>query len=40
MRMRGTEKIDEHETYEVIGRREGKPPILLYLDQHSGRSPL
>jgi photosynthetic reaction center cytochrome c subunit len=36
MRMRGTEKIDEHETYEVIGHREGKPPILLYLDQHSG----
>ena len=28
--------IDAHATYEVIGQREGKPPIELYFDQQSG----
>lgn len=36
IRVRGTEKIDDHNTYEVIGRRETKPPIRLYFDQQSG----
>jgi outer membrane lipoprotein-sorting protein len=31
------EKIDGHETYLVIGRNEGQPPLRLYLDQHSGQ---
>jgi outer membrane lipoprotein-sorting protein len=30
------EKIDGHETYLVIGRSEGQPPLRLYLDQQSG----
>ena len=34
--MRGTEKIDDHEAYLVIGRREGKPPLRLYFDEQSG----
>jgi hypothetical protein len=34
--VRGTEKIDDHETYLVIGRREGKPPLRLYFDKQSG----
>jgi hypothetical protein len=36
MRARGTEKISDHETYLVVGRREGKPPIRLYFDEQSG----
>ena len=32
----GTEKIGDHETYVVIGQREGKPPIQLYFDEQSG----
>jgi photosynthetic reaction center cytochrome c subunit len=36
MRVRGTEKVDDHATYVVIGQREGKPPIQLYFDQQSG----
>lgn len=36
MRVHGTEKIGDHETYEVVGRREGKPPLRLYFDQQSG----
>ena len=32
----GTEKIGDQETYLVIGEREGKPPLRLYFDQHSG----
>lgn len=32
----GSEKIDDHETYVVVGQREGKPPIQLYFDQQSG----
>ena len=34
--VRGTEKIDDHDTYLVIGRREGKPPLRLYFDEQSG----
>jgi len=36
MRGRGTEKIDNREAYVVTGFREGKPPILLFLDEQSG----
>jgi photosynthetic reaction center cytochrome c subunit len=32
----GTEKIGESETYEVVGEREGKPPIQLYFDTQTG----
>jgi photosynthetic reaction center cytochrome c subunit len=32
----GTEKIDDHETYVVVGQRQDKPPIRLYFDQQSG----
>ncbi len=34
--VRESEKIDAHATYEVVGQREGKPPIELYFDQQSG----
>lgn len=30
------EKIDGHETYLVVGRNVGQPPLRLYLDQQSG----
>jgi photosynthetic reaction center cytochrome c subunit len=30
------EKIDGHETYLVVGRNEGQPPLRLYLDKESG----
>ncbi len=30
------EKIDGHDTYLVLGRNEGQPPLRLYLDQQSG----
>jgi photosynthetic reaction center cytochrome c subunit len=30
------EKIDGHDTYLVVGRSEGKPPLRLYLDKESG----
>jgi photosynthetic reaction center cytochrome c subunit len=36
MEVRESEKIDTHATYEVVGQREGKPPIQLYFDQQSG----
>jgi photosynthetic reaction center cytochrome c subunit len=36
MRVRGTEKIGDHEAYVVVGQREGEPPIRLYFDQQSG----
>lgn len=36
MKAQGPEKIGDHETYKVVGRREGKPPIELYFDQQSG----
>jgi len=34
--VRGTEKIDDHDAYLVIGEREGKTPLRLYFDVHSG----
>jgi hypothetical protein len=34
--VRGTEKIGEHDTYLVVGRREGKTPLRLYFDAQSG----
>ncbi len=30
------EKIDGHDTYLVVGRTEGQPPLRLYLDKESG----
>ncbi len=30
------EKIDGHDTYLVLGRNEGQPPLRLYVDQQSG----
>ncbi len=36
MRVRGSEKVGDHEAYVVVGRREGKPPIRLYFDEQSG----
>jgi outer membrane lipoprotein-sorting protein len=30
------EKIDGHDTYLVVGRNEGQPPMRLYFDQQSG----
>ena len=36
MRVRGTEKVGDHEAYVVVGRREAKPPIRLYFDEQSG----
>ena len=30
------EKIDGHDTYVVVGRSEGQPPLRLYLDKDSG----
>ena len=36
MRVRGTEKVGDHEAYVVVGRRESKPPIHLYFDEQSG----
>jgi photosynthetic reaction center cytochrome c subunit len=36
MLMHGTEKVGDRETYIVLGRREGKPPIRLYFDEQTG----
>jgi photosynthetic reaction center cytochrome c subunit len=33
---RGSEKVDDRDTYLVVGRREGKPPLRLYFDAQSG----
>lgn len=30
------EKIDGHDTYLVVGRNEGQPPLRLYIDQQTG----
>jgi photosynthetic reaction center cytochrome c subunit len=35
-RVESGERIDGHETYLVVGRNEGQPPLLLYFDQQSG----
>jgi photosynthetic reaction center cytochrome c subunit len=34
--VQGTEKIGDHDSYLVIGKREGKPPLKLYFDAQSG----
>ena len=36
MKVRGPEKIGDHDAYVIVGEREGKPPIKLYFDQQSG----
>lgn len=36
VRMQGTEKVGDQDTYVVVGRRENKPPIILYFDKQSG----
>lgn len=36
MEVRESEKIDNRATFELVGQREGKPPIQLYFDQESG----
>jgi photosynthetic reaction center cytochrome c subunit len=36
LEVRGSEKIDGHDAYLVIGQREGKPPLQLYFDEQSG----
>jgi photosynthetic reaction center cytochrome c subunit len=35
-RVRGTEKVGDHDAFLVIGQREGKPPLKLYFDEQSG----
>jgi photosynthetic reaction center cytochrome c subunit len=35
-KVRGMEKIGEHDTYFVAGQREGKTPLELYFDEKSG----
>jgi len=35
-KVRGTEKVGEHDAYLVVGQREGKPPLQLYFDEQSG----
>jgi photosynthetic reaction center cytochrome c subunit len=35
-KVRGREKIGDHEAYLVVGQREGKPPLRLYFDDKSG----
>jgi photosynthetic reaction center cytochrome c subunit len=36
LKVRGTEKIGDHDAYLVVGQREGKTPIRLYFDEQSG----
>jgi len=36
MRVRGTEKVGDHEAYVIVGQREGRPPIQLFFDEQSG----
>jgi outer membrane lipoprotein-sorting protein len=36
VQVRGTEKVDEHDAYLVVGEREGKTPLRLYFDEKSG----
>jgi|SRR5271166_2605108 len=36
VRVQGKEKIGDHETYVVVGSRQGKPPVQLYFDPQSG----
>ena len=36
MRIQGTEKIADHETYVLVGMRDGKTPIRLFFDEQTG----
>jgi hypothetical protein len=36
MKVLGTEKIGDHETYVMVGQREGRTPIRLYFDEQTG----
>ena len=36
LEVRGIEKVGDHDAYLVVGRREGKTPLRLYLDEQSG----
>lgn len=36
VQVRGMEKVDDHDAYLVVGKREGKPPLRLYFDGQSG----
>jgi photosynthetic reaction center cytochrome c subunit len=36
LQVQGSEPVDGHEAYIVVGEREGKPPLRLYFDQQSG----
>ncbi len=35
-KVKGTEKIEDHDAYVVIGQRKGKTPLRLYFDEQSG----
>ncbi|MGA2643815.1 MAG: c-type cytochrome [Candidatus Sulfotelmatobacter sp.] len=35
-KVQGTEKVDGHNAYLVVGQREGKTPLRLYFDEQSG----
>jgi len=35
-KFRGTEKVDGHDAYLVVGQRDGKTPLRLYFDEQSG----
>jgi photosynthetic reaction center cytochrome c subunit len=34
--LQGAEKVGDHDAYQVVGQREGKPPLRLYFDEKSG----
>ncbi|MGO8794767.1 MAG: c-type cytochrome [Candidatus Sulfotelmatobacter sp.] len=34
--VRGPEKIGDQDAYRIVGTRQGKPPLRLYFDEHSG----
>jgi photosynthetic reaction center cytochrome c subunit len=36
VQVQGREKIGDHDAYQVVGRREGKPPLRLYFDEQTG----
>jgi hypothetical protein len=36
VKVRGTEKVGDHDAYLVIGQRDGKTPLELYFDAQSG----
>jgi len=36
VQVQGTEKVGDHDAYLVIGQRDGKTPLRLYIDEQSG----